>query len=102
VNQSLENHLGRKATPEEVAQFYQGLHAAQLSTPGRETDTYGAGGSPFIPKSRVSYSTRPEPAAAADAFAMSDQGRANEAGAQSEVGFMSVLQRLLGVNQQGG
>lgn len=96
VKNSLENRLGRTANPDEINQFYASLHAAQLAQPGRETDTYGAGGNPYVPKERVSYSTRPDPQAAADAFALGTQGRANEAGAQSELGFMSVLQRLVG------
>lgn len=95
VKDALANRLGRTATPDDISQFTNSLRQAELSAPSRETDTY-AGGGAGLPTTRVSYSTPPDPAAMADAFAVGTQPRANEAGAQSEVGFMNVLQRLVG------
>jgi hypothetical protein len=91
VNQSLQNHLGRKATPDEIAQFTNALNSSERASPSHETyRTTGPN------TTAVSLSQPVSAPAQADAFALGSQGRADEAGAQSELGFLKVLQNLVG------
>jgi hypothetical protein len=91
VNKSLEDHLGRKATPEEIAQFTGALNASERANPAHET--YRTSG----PNTTSLSVSQPVSAASqADAYALGSQGRADEAGAQSELGFLKVLQGLVG------
>jgi hypothetical protein len=93
VNTALQNRLGRAANPDEISQFIGSLHASEQANPSRSTETFGGNG---LPTSSTSTSTPVDPGSAAKAFATSSQGRANEAGAQSELGFLNVLQGLVG------
>lgn len=98
VSDAMSNHLGRKARPEEVQDFIQTLHSSEQANPAHQTQHYGGNG---LPTSSVATSSPPDPSAMADAYAYGTQDRANEAGSMAEVGFLSVLERMLGVNKQG-
>lgn len=98
VQNSLESHLGRRANPDEVAQFTSLLRGQEMAHPERESDTYGsavAAGGYRLPTQVDTFSQRPDPAAMADAFARSSQGRANEVGQQNEIDFTKVLAGMM-------
>jgi hypothetical protein len=92
VNKALEDHLGRKAKPDEIAEFSNALAASERNAPTSETDVSGPTGN----TTSTSFAQPVSASARADAYATGSQSRANEAGAQSELGFMSVLQQLVG------
>lgn len=73
VTRSLQAHLGRSASEAEVKAFTSALR-------GYESNNVNADRGAF-----------------ADQYATSTPGLANEAGAQSEVGFVNVLSSMLGV-----
>lgn len=72
VVNSLQSHLGRTPTPDEIGQFTSALQSYEQT------------------------SANPDPSAFADAYATSTQTGANEAGALNETRFVDILHNLMG------
>jgi hypothetical protein len=83
--------LGRTTTKKERAAFTAALHAYERAHPQLSTTHVDASGN-----TSTTTQAGADESAFAQQYTHSTQGLANEAGTQTEIGFVNVLQRMMG------